>query len=457
MAGLGGNSLRAVGTATLLAGFTSAANLAQTYLLDEYVNSTGARCLDGSPQRYWLQQSNSSTNSSKFYIHLMGGGWCESVADCANRAYNTHCYVGSSNPACFASEANPGNSLPNVSFSPVMDFSELPSCLAARWCGGLMINDAATNPLTWDWNKVLVPYCDGGSFGGDNDNVTFTTYNGATVPLYFRGRRNLDAVISDLIANHGLGDSTELLLSGDSAGGLATYWSADHIASRLSRTIVSAAPDSGFFFYDDTYPYWGQALTWVASAMNSTFSLNANCVDAQLANRRDPLQCAFPEVAAAFISTPLFVMNSRFDSALDSIVAGENGSNTTNVNRIGAKLLELVNTTVLNRPGNAAFITSCHEHCGQWAQGQKLGPGGQFDDFNVTIEGTQAIPALASWYTERVQRAHRQAAVGGDASTPIAAAEMETGGPDYSHVWVQSALFPCANCCAGGDGFAGGV
>lgn len=69
-------------------------------------------------------------------------------------------------------------------------------------------------------------------------------------------------------------------------------------------------------------------------------------------------------------------MNSRFDSALDSISGGENGQNATNVNRMGALVLNLVNQTVLNRPGNAAFITSCHEHCGQWAQNQTWGVNG---------------------------------------------------------------------------------
>jgi hypothetical protein len=35
-------------------------NLATTVLLTDYVNSTGARCLDGSPQRYWIQPSAST-------------------------------------------------------------------------------------------------------------------------------------------------------------------------------------------------------------------------------------------------------------------------------------------------------------------------------------------------------------------------------------------------------------
>jgi hypothetical protein len=242
----------------------------------------------------------------------------------------------------------------------------------------------------------------------------------------------MDAVLSDLMETYNLSAATELLVSGDSAGGLATYWAIDHIASRLPSTRVTGAPDSGYFFYDPAYPAWGDELTWVVSYMNSTSSLNQACVAAQLAKGADPLQCAFPQVMAPYISTPIFVMNSRFDPALDSIVAGEGGGNVSNVNRIGATLLQLVNDTVLNRPGNAAFITSCHEHCGQWAQGQVLGPNGQFNDFNVTINGFQAIPALSTWYT--AQLAARQESTLLD---PV--------------LWVQPALYPCATCCQGGQ------
>ena len=47
-------------------------NLATAQLLTEYVNSTGARCLDGTPALYWLQ----TTGSDKWVFDIMGGG-CE--------------------------------------------------------------------------------------------------------------------------------------------------------------------------------------------------------------------------------------------------------------------------------------------------------------------------------------------------------------------------------------------
>ena len=46
---------------------------------------------------------------------------------------------------------------------------------------------------------------------------------------------------------HGLGDAAEVLVGGDSAGGLAALWSVDWWGRRLPHARVAAVPDSGFF------------------------------------------------------------------------------------------------------------------------------------------------------------------------------------------------------------------
>jgi hypothetical protein len=43
-----------------------------------------------------------------------------------------------------------------------------------------------------------------------------TTYNGSTVPLYFRGYRNVRAVLESLVAS-GFGEAETVIVSGDSA------------------------------------------------------------------------------------------------------------------------------------------------------------------------------------------------------------------------------------------------
>lgn len=149
-----------------------------------------------------------------------------------------------------------------------MDFIDIPCCLAARWCGGLIVNTPDVNPVAHDWNKVLVHYCDGGSFMGDNATVTLVAYNGTTRPLYFRGRRNLDAVLASLVADFGLGAATHVLVGGSSAGGLATYLHVDRVARRLPGALVAGVPDSGFFYNGSAA--WAAGVEAMAALMNGT-------------------------------------------------------------------------------------------------------------------------------------------------------------------------------------------
>jgi hypothetical protein len=225
-------------------------NLAFSVLLSDYAASSGAVCLDGSPQRYWLQLPASGRNARKWFIHMMGGGWCESEASCAQRAFAYDCFLGSSNPACFTHRSN--DYVPGVAFNETMDFMDIPAVLGARWGGGLILSDASVNEFTHDWGKVEIMYCDGGSYTGNSENPTVVSFNGTNnVPMYYRGQRNFNAVVDDLTKRWGLGAATDVILSGDSAGGLAVFHHVDHLQMLLPKAAVVAVVDSGFFFRDE--------------------------------------------------------------------------------------------------------------------------------------------------------------------------------------------------------------
>ena len=116
-----------------------------------------------------------------------------------------------------------------------------------------MLSTPHQNPLAAGWNKLYIPYCDGGSFAGQNMSTTWTQWSGtlangtvlanATVPLYFRGRLNLAAVVDAAIARHGLGDAGRH--RGRRLRRLATYWSADWWGSTVRARVWR--PDSGCF------------------------------------------------------------------------------------------------------------------------------------------------------------------------------------------------------------------
>jgi hypothetical protein len=375
-------------------------NLARSVLLSGAVASHGARCLDGTAPRLWIQESRSANpaNRTKWYLHLMGGGDCDTVESCAQRAYDpAQCMRGSSSEACFNSQQLGGCG--SARFNETMDFRDIPCINGARWGGGPLMNDPATNPVAWDWNKVEVMYCDGNSFAGDNSSETMLGEGPEGRKLFFRGKRILQAVVDYLKESHGLGRATHFVLGGDSAGGVATFWHADFFRGALGpATTVLAVPDSGFFVsyigchacLPKTPPSGASptqpdlvSIKWYTQMINS--SLDRSCVAA-----RGAAHCLNPEDVAPHIATPLFVVNSKFDLW--------SGTTALDINAHGDFQMQVLHASVLRNPQNGAFITSCHEHCGQWATGQT----DPMPDFNVTISGLTAGVALDRWVRAQV-------------------------------------------------------
>lgn len=448
---------------------TVSAAVPPNILTSQLVEAEGVKCLDGTPQRYWIRKAApGSANMSKWAFHFMGGGWCTSVESCTSRGFSDRCYVGSSNPGCFLNET--GNMLPgNLSaFNETMPITSIPSLLGARWSGGLAINDAATNPITYDWNFVEMSYCSGGSYVGYNETATEVSTSSGTQDMWFRGGTNMEAVFDHLEANHGLADASHVIVSGDSAGGLATYWHTDRIAKRLSKAFTVGVPDSGFFLgVPSDKPSWPLALQWIGQYMNGTEYLQETCVAEALRSGKDPtVVCTLPEDVAPHIQSPVFAFNSRFDPALDDISAGISSGNTAEVNRVGGLVLSTINATVVQTsPINAAFVSACHEHCGQWSQFQKLGPNGEFDDFWVrTEEGVTVPDAVGAWFhaVEALWQQWRLTRVPGEHAFESTLAwrqhlRRDTGDAASAsaaigqRLYLQPASYPCQTCCSGGN------
>jgi len=360
--------------ASVAAAAAPAPNPARSVLLTDAVETHGARCLDGSPQRIWIQESQSPNpaNRSKWAFHFMGGGACIGMEACTQRAYDpSQCYRGSSSVACFN---NNSDREPGKPFKEEMDFLDVPCINGARWGGGLLVQSPVSNPLTHDWNKVEMQYCDGNSYAGNLEPTSRVSFGGqSNLPLYFRGKRNVDAVVDYLKEHHALESATHFVLSGDSAGGIAAYWHADYFKRVLPTTKVLSVPDSGFFIsYDDCTGCNGTASDseqlqagWYAT-INASAGLDQSCIAAaRAAGTPWNATCLLPEDVAPHVSTPLFMMNSRFDLA-NTVYPDTDANN----NAHGAFQLDVMHKTVFADKKNGGFVTSCHEHCGQWATGQ---------------------------------------------------------------------------------------
>ena len=133
---------------------------------------------------------------------------------------------------------------------------------------------------------TLFRYCDGASYSGNNDTVD--EFEGKK--LYYRGFRINMAVMDRLFDDFGLFHATDVVLTGCSAGGLATYLHVDHWAGYLNpSTKFVAMPDSGFFL-DYEAPDIGPSpvpsapgnyhndMIWVYEYQNASTGVNQACV-----------------------------------------------------------------------------------------------------------------------------------------------------------------------------------
>ena len=195
--------------------------------------STGAGCLDGSPYGFYFYDSNSINNNDNnsdangnrvtdWTIFLMGGAWCYDEEDCLERSRTP---LGTSN-----------FNLPTL--PPYIIMHDNTVCMNGN-------ADASCN-------FIFLPYCDGASFSGfredpwpvvvnkdkGKDNATTTTEY-----VHFKGRRNLDATIEYALEHLGLDQASEVVVKGQSAGGLATIVRVDSIAEQLRKGNQAAGKD----------------------------------------------------------------------------------------------------------------------------------------------------------------------------------------------------------------------
>jgi hypothetical protein len=96
-----------------------------------------------------------------------------------------------------------------------------------------------------DWKKIHFNYCDGsGHQGYRTDAIEYMN-----TKLYFRGHNITIERFEDLEKRIGLfTKASQVVITGGSAGGLATYTWTNYLADRLQKAKYFSAPDSGLFY-----------------------------------------------------------------------------------------------------------------------------------------------------------------------------------------------------------------
>ncbi|RAL50096.1 hypothetical protein DM860_007770 [Cuscuta australis] len=330
----------------------------------------GAVCLDGTLPGYHISLGYGS-GANSWLIQLEGGGWCNSIRSCVYRKTTRR---GSSN-----------------FMEKVLQFT------------GILSNKVEQNPDFYNWNRVKVRYCDGASFTGDSENQA--------AKLQFRGQRIYQAAMDELMSK-GMRDAKQALLSGCSAGGLASVLHCDEFRSLFpSSTKVKCLSDAGLFM-DATDVSGGHNFrnffAGVVTVQDLVKTLPRTCT-----YRLDPTSCFFPQNLIANIKTPLFILNAAYDTwqiqeSLAPPLADPNGlwhncrSNYQKCSTSQIDFLQEFRTSMLNAvEGIAAskqtglFINSCFAHCQSERQDT------WFADDSPVIRSKTVALAVGDWYFDR--------------------------------------------------------
>ncbi|WVZ05340.1 hypothetical protein V8G54_018686 [Vigna mungo] len=368
-------SLSYAGSNLLLVGLTLVQNAA----------AKGAVCLDGTLPGYhlhrgygsgansWLINLEAVTVYSDVEVKIVwqGGGWCNNIRTCVYRK-----------------KTRRGSS----------DFME-----KEIYFTGILSNKAEENPDFFNWNRVKLRYCDGASFAGDSEDEI--------AELQFRGQRIWTAAMEDLMSK-GMRFADQALLSGCSAGGLATIIHCDEFRGLFPMTTrVKCLSDAGLFL-DAIDVSGGRTLRNLYSGVVGLQGAQKNLPQI-CTNHLDPISCFFPQNLIASVKTPLFILNAAYDSwQIQSSLAPPSADphgywrdcrlNHAKCTAPQIQYLQGFRNHMLNvikdfarANQNGLFINSCFSHCQTERQDT------WFADNSPVIRNKAIALAVGDWYFDR--------------------------------------------------------
>ena len=338
----------------------------------------GGVCLDGTPGAYYIRRNTTAgapVDPTKWIVFMEGGGWCASNENCLSRASNGYALGSSKNYPTIAS--------------------------------GLEGTGLFDDPAFENHTVVYSKYCDGGSFSGAVSNPPVQVANGSAgvATIYYRGRGIFDGIWDSLLDAQGLSAATTLLYAGCSAGGLTTYMHADYVASLMGQRVPGAkvvALADAMFSLDhrdvQNDVHWEAMMQFVYSMDPDGASNNEACVVAmaeKYGNRSEGWRCNFGGSVAQYVATPLFVLNSKFDTWQGAQIIGEHDC-ASNISSCSANVKafwldyakEMVNLANALPARHGAFLHNCQSHCQT--------SDGIWDTYSV--DGVVMQDAFKEWY-----------------------------------------------------------
>ncbi|KAL0387297.1 UNVERIFIED_CONTAM: Pectin acetylesterase 10 [Sesamum radiatum] len=223
--------------------------------------------------------------------------------------------------------------------------------------------------------------------------------------LQFRGQKIWLAAMEELMSK-GMRNADQALLSGCSAGGLASILHCDEFRTLFPiSTTVKCLTDAGLFM-DSADVSGGHTLR--SSLLDVQKNLPTACTD-----RLDPTSCFFPQNLIANIKTPMFILNAAYDSwqlqeSLAPPTADPQGNwrdckmNNERCSASQIQFLQGFRTRMLDAVKgfstsrqNGLFINSCFAHCQSERQDT------WFADDSPIVNDKPVALAVGDWYFDR--------------------------------------------------------
>ena len=253
------------------------------YLLND-TESSGARCLDGSPAGFFYRPATG--DSKRLILSLEGGGLCTTPI------------------ACWARTLGPEGSSKHYK-------STLQS-------SGIFSGDPLVNPDFADDHLAFVPYCSGDLWSGTRKEATNATFG-----LYFGGHHTVTEVVhrllkEDMVLRNGATD-IEVVLTGISAGGIGTITHANWIQSTLDDILgqgnarAVAVPDSGWYLNAKPYRYLPDGFVCTELAVPAAWFQAWHDPECSAANTDDPSVCYCGRWMFRHVRVPIFIAETQFD------------------------------------------------------------------------------------------------------------------------------------------------
>lgn len=143
----------------------------------------------------------------------------------------------------------------------------------------------------------------------------------------------------------------------------------DWVQERYSNAFVVGLPDSGVFLHrnDDrcSVPY-ADLMKWVFTRQNGTAGVNQYCLNHYLENdnEENAYQCLFSQFSLQYSKTPIFLLQSKFDSWSLANIYCSPSTDVDAANDLGASMVDVIKQ-VTSDPNThvEGFVDGCFHHC----------------------------------------------------------------------------------------------